>query len=118
MRQLLRRAWYFIRQRRIEAELAEEMALHRELKQRELEDGGLGPVEAAFAARRAFGSGAMAQDQSRDVWQPRWSQGLGQDLRREVRTLRATPVVTAVALLSLSLGVRDYLSEFAPQLFR
>ena len=33
MRQLLRRAWYFIRQRRLEAELAEEMALHREMKQ-------------------------------------------------------------------------------------
>jgi len=50
MRQLLRRAWYAIRKRRFEADLAEELEFHRELKQREIERLGAGPTEASFAA--------------------------------------------------------------------
>ena len=46
MRQLLRRAWYFIRRRTLEAELVEEMALHREMNQRALEEGGMSPADA------------------------------------------------------------------------
>jgi putative ABC transport system permease protein len=105
MRPFLRRAWYAIRQRQFEADLSEEIEFHRTMKQRELEEGGLEPTEAAFATRRTLGSLALAQDHSRDVWQPRWLQGVGQDLRLAVRSLRATPVVTTVAILSLALGI-------------
>jgi putative ABC transport system permease protein len=105
MRQLLRRVWYAIREQRHEADLAEEMDFHREMKQRELEARGVEPTEAAFATRRALGSLALARDRSRDVWRPRWSQGAGQDLRLAVRALRATPIVSIVAVLSLALGI-------------
>ncbi len=105
MRQLLRRAWYAIRQRKLDAELAEEMESHRAMKAQELEADGIDRNEAQFAARRAFGSTALAGDESRDVWIPRCLQGLGQDVRLAIRTLRATPVVTAVAVLSLALGI-------------
>ena len=105
MRQLIRRVWYAIRQRRFEANLAEEMEFHRAMKERELEAGGLEPVEATFATRRALGSLAWAQDRSRDVWCPHWLQGVVQDLRLAVRVLRATPIVTIVAVLSLALGI-------------
>ena len=103
--QFLRRAWHLIRQRRRDADLAEEMAFHREMKEREFRTRGASPTEAALATRRALGSVALAQDHARDVWIPRWLQGLGQDFRLAVRTLRATPVVTAVAVLSLALGI-------------
>ena len=43
MRQVIRRAWYAIRRHR-EDELREEMAFHRDMKQRELEACGLAPV--------------------------------------------------------------------------
>jgi hypothetical protein len=105
MRQLLRRAWYAIRQRKLDAELAEEMEFHRAMTQRDLEDRGVDSADASLAARRAFGSSALASDQSRDVWIPSWLQGVGQDFRLAVRTLRATPVVTLVAVLSLALGI-------------
>jgi hypothetical protein len=105
MRQLVRRAWYALRQRELDAELAEEMECHRAMKANELEARGVDRDEAQFAARRAFGSAALAGDQSRDVWIPRGLQGIGQDLRLAVRTLRATPVVTTVAVLSLALGI-------------
>jgi hypothetical protein len=40
MRQLIRRIWYAIRQRQLEADLAKEIEFHRAMKQRELEQGG------------------------------------------------------------------------------
>src|SRR5439155_25956498 len=105
MRQLLWRVWHLFRQRQVETELAEEMALHRALKQQELERDGLEPREAAFATRRALGSVALAQDRSRDVWVPHWLQGLGHDLRLAGRTLRGTPIVTVVAIASVALAI-------------
>jgi putative ABC transport system permease protein len=105
MKQLLRRVWYVLRQRQLDDELAEEMAFHRAMKQREIEHHGVDPSDAAVAAGRAFGSTALARDQSRDVWVPRMLQGLGQDFRLAVRTLFANRLVSAVAILSLALGI-------------
>src|SRR5580704_12137472 len=105
MRQFLRRAWYLIRRRRFEEDVREELEFHRASIERELKERGTESTEALFAARRAIGSVALAQDQARDVWTPRWLQGLGQDVRLACRTLRATPIVAAVAVLSLALGI-------------
>jgi putative ABC transport system permease protein len=105
MRQLLRRAWYVIRRRRFDADLREELDFHRASIERDLQQSGADFTEARFAARRAIGSVALAQDDAHDVWVPRALQGLGQDVRLAFRSLRATPVVTAVAILSLALGI-------------
>ncbi len=105
MRKVLRRLRYLFRQRQAEADLADELAFHREMKEQELEAGGLAGTEARFAVRRALGSAALAQDRARDVWLPVWLQGLGQDLRLAVRSLWATPIVTVIAVLSLALGI-------------
>jgi putative ABC transport system permease protein len=104
MRQLLRRVRYAMRRRRLDAELAEEMAFHRAMTQREIEARGVEPTEAALATRRAFGSTALAWDQARDVWMPRWLQGLGQDCRLAVRALFTNRLVSVVAIVSLALG--------------
>ena len=105
MRELLRRAWYAIRQRRFEADLREELEFHRSSIEHDLREQGTEPTEARFAAKRALGSVALAQDQARDVWTPRWLQGIGQDVRLAFRTLRTTPVVSTVVVLSLALGI-------------
>jgi len=49
MRELCRRAWYVIRRRQFEAELEEEIAIHREMKERDLAEAGLEPREAVRA---------------------------------------------------------------------
>src|SRR5712691_4926052 len=105
MRKLIRRVWYAIRQRRFEADLSEEIEFHRAMKQQELEEHGVRSTEAIFATRRALGSVALTLDRSRDVWLPHWMQGLGQDVRLAARTLRGTPLGTAVAIFSLALGI-------------
>jgi hypothetical protein len=105
MRQLLRRAWYTVRYGRHEADLAEEMAFHREMTRRELEGGGLEPTEAAFAARRAFGNAPLARDRARDVWIWPWVQDLCRDVRFASRLLNRDRSFTIVAAIVLGLGI-------------
>ena len=68
MRTFLRRVWYAIRCRRLEAELAGELEFHRLMKQQELEARGLDPDSAALEARRAIGNVLLAREHVRDVW--------------------------------------------------
>jgi hypothetical protein len=75
VRQLLRRVRYFLRQRELDADLAEEIALHRSMSERAPAARGVDRGEARFAASRAFGNIALARDRARDVWQPRWLHG-------------------------------------------
>ncbi len=105
MRRWLRRVLYVIRQRRIDADLAEELELHRELRQRELESDGLSPHEAAFAARRAIGNVTLAREDARAVWIWPSIDSVWQDVKYGARTLRSSPAFTAVAMLTLALGI-------------
>src|SRR5262249_34480329 len=106
MRQLLRRAWYLIRHRHFDAELAEEIAFHDALKLREFAEQGADPASAAREARRAVGSLTLARNQARDVWVWPGLQDVSHDARMAVRLLRkdAAFTVVAVATLALSLG--------------
>lgn len=89
MMRLLRRLSYVLHQRRRERELAEEMAFHRAMTE-----------DAA-----AFGSTALAQNRSRDVWIPVWLQDAAQDLRFGVRMLGRDKRFTAAAVVALALGI-------------
>src|ERR1700693_3537338 len=88
MRVLIRRLWHLLRRSRVEADLAEEMDFHREMKERELAGLGTSPAETASAARRALGSVALAHDRSLDVWLWPWLERFFHDLRFAPRGLR------------------------------
>jgi hypothetical protein len=88
MRALIRRLWHLLRLSRVEADLAEEMDVHREMKERELAGLSTAPAETASAARRALGSVALAHDRSLDAWLWPWLDGFFHDLRFALRGLR------------------------------
>ena len=56
-------------------------------------------------ARLRAGGAAQAMEQLRDQRGVPVLSGLGQDLRLALRSLRATPLVSAVAVLSLALAI-------------
>jgi predicted permease len=105
MREFLRRTWYVIRRRRFEADLAEEIEFHREMKTRELCALGAAPDAAAREARRLVGSTALAQDRARDVWVWRWLQDAVQDVRFATRLLVKDRRLTLAAIAALSIGI-------------
>ncbi len=110
---LARRVRYFFTRDRFESELAEEIEFHRVMKRQELVASGVEPAQAEQASRRLMGSVALSADEARDVWQPRWLQGAGQDVRAALRGCRASPIVSSVAVLSLGLGIGANSSIFS-----
>jgi predicted permease len=98
-------AWLF-RHDRFDAELAQEMQLHIDLRQHEHIRAGLTPEAARAAARRRFGNDAALRERSHDAWGWQPVEHCLQDVRFGLRSmLRRSPLLTAVAVLSLALGI-------------
>jgi predicted permease len=90
---------------RREDELREEIEQHIAQRRQSLIDEGMDPRDAAYEARRMFGNVTVIREETRDMWSVRWLDTIAQDLRYGLRLLRRSPIFTATAIASLSLGI-------------
>jgi len=91
--------------RRVEVDLDEEVRSHLELLTEENIRAGMSPKEAQRAARIELGGIEQVKEQVREERIGNWLHSVMSDCRFGVRQLRKNPGFTAVAILTLALGI-------------
>jgi macrolide transport system ATP-binding/permease protein len=81
------------------------MEIHLAERAAELEADGMTAERARTEARRRFGNAGRKQEESREIWMTRFWSELSQDVRYGWRTMIANKAFSALAILSLALGI-------------
>jgi predicted permease len=105
LHQALLRIKALFSRKRLDNDMLEELDFHQAMLRERLLREGVPQAEVDAATRRAFGSSLRWHERLRELWQFRTLESLARDVSFSARLLRKSPGFTAVALLTLALGV-------------
>ena len=97
-------SWWF-QSRRREAELREELAFHLDEEADARHADGLPSDQARSAARRDLGNVMLLREETRTLWSWMLLEQFAQDVRFGLRAMIKNRMFTALAALSLALGI-------------